>query len=335
MKAISVSAPGKLVLTGEYAVLQGGPAIAIAAGRRASASITTSVDASELIIANTDQYFGFIFQGDKLVWEQEAGAQGQLLEAACRVLSDAGLSLEKLGALSIELDSREFYFDEGTKMGLGSSAAVCVALTACLQQLLAGEHDLHTALAVHRSFQQGQGSGIDVCTSFYGGVIARENGNIWQLDLPAELQMVPVWTGVPASTPAKLKQLTAFAEVEPAEHAALLGLLSAQSTAALRASEASDTVGLLAALESFACGLEDLDKAAGLGIWSTEHCELAKLAGDAGLVYKPSGAGGGDFGLAFGTSEQAIEVFSLAVAAAGYQCGDFDLGVEGLQMFSQ
>jgi len=332
MKTVSASAPGKLVLTGEYAVLHGGAAIAIAAGRRAGAKITTGVDAAELIIVNDDQRFGFVFENNELTWEQQPGVQGRLLEAASRVLADANLSAASLGPMTVELCSQEFYVDDAIKLGLGSSAAVGVALTACLQQLLTNEHDLDAALAVHRAFQRGQGSGIDVCTSYHGGVIATHNGNVWQLTLPTDLQMVPVWTGVPASTPAKLQLLTAFGEAEPAEHAALLAALSAQSVAALHACESGDTIGLLAALESFACGLEDLDEAVGLGIWSAEHRVLAQLAGDAGLVYKPSGAGGGDFGLAFGTSEAAAQAFSQAAASAGYRCGDFDLGVAGLRL---
>lgn len=331
MTSVSASAPGKLVLAGEYAVLQGGPAIAIAAGRRVHAKVSTA-NAGELHIANTDERFAFHFDCKQFSWEQDAGEQGRLLEVACKKLLAAGLVPENPGPLFVELDSREFYGEDHTKMGLGSSAAVCVALTACLQQRLAGQHDLNAALAVHRAFQKGQGSGIDVCTSYQGGVVAMSDGSIWQVDLPADVQIIPVWTGVPASTTARLQQLANFSKTEPAEHAALLTALSAQSAAALSACDAGDTVGLLAALESFSCGLEDLDEAAGLGIWSAEHRKLAELAGDTGLVYKPSGAGGGDFGVAFAVTEQAADTFKKAAASEGYLCGDFDLGVAGLQL---
>ena len=45
MTRIVASAPGKLVVTGEYAVLEGAPAVVLAVGRRAQVVLDSSADA--------------------------------------------------------------------------------------------------------------------------------------------------------------------------------------------------------------------------------------------------------------------------------------------------
>ena len=334
MSALIATAPGKLVIAGEYAVLHGGPALAVAAGRRARAEVTPA-DSWSLHIANSGETYAFSLRDNALVWADQPGPNGSILAAAAGVLDS---EFAAGGPLRIELCSREFFHraqhgDE--KLGLGSSAAVTVALSGCLQQLLSGRTSLELALRVHREHQQGQGSGIDVVTSYQGGVIGlREDGQVSQVDWPEGLHMVPVWTGRAASTPHMLTRLHDYSVAQPDEHQRLIGELAITAGAARYACDGGDVPALLAWLDEYAVRLRSLDAATGLGIWSQEHNELAQAAADCGLVYKPSGAGGGDFGLAFTTDEDAVKRFTAVCATAGYRPVEFELAVPGLSVTS-
>jgi len=87
----------------------------------------------------------------------------------------AGSVSERLGFLPegrVRTDSSAF-FDGERKRGLGSSAAVAVALSRALLALAGVEEPglaLEAALEAHRRSQGGQGSGYDVLASFHGGL---------------------------------------------------------------------------------------------------------------------------------------------------------------------
>ena len=331
MHTLQASAPGKLVIVGEYAVLHGGAALAIAAGRRATVTVQAAEE-SRLRIANSGDAFGFTAGSAGIAWQDDPGAQGSILNAAAEVLVDRGIDIAALGPLDIELCSRDFYQGE-IKLGLGSSAAVTVALSGCLQQSLEDTTTLELALDVHRAHQGGQGSGIDVVTSYKGGVVAlREDGQVTEVYWPDDLHIVPVWTGTAASTPVMLSRLAAFADEQPAAHSDLMSALIASASSARYACDAGDVPGLLALLDEYAVRLRELDVAARVGIWGGGHQELARLSAEAGVIYKPSGAGGGDFGLAFSSDKELLDAFAVTCEQQGYSRGDFVLGVEGLSL---
>jgi len=327
------TAPGKLVVVGEYAVLHGGAALAVSAGRRATASLRPA-DASQLRILNSDSAYAFGVNNGAVEWVDDPGPQGSLLAAAVAALHARDIDVAALGPFSIELCSREFYAEDAegrsTKLGLGSSAAVAVALSGCLQKALVGAATLDFAIDVHRAHQRGQGSGIDVMTSFTGGAIEWRAGKPPRdVSWPDGLAMRPVWTGKAASTAPMLRQLEKFSVSEPQQHRQLIAALSTTSAATC---DAADAPSMLAALAEYAVRLRELDVTTKLGIWSAEHEAIAGLAADVGVVYKPSGAGGGDFGLAFGTDNDALQAFTDLCEQAGFWRGDFELGVKGLSL---
>ncbi|MCK6508145.1 hypothetical protein L6R53_33065 [Myxococcota bacterium] len=131
MSAATVLAPGKLVLLGEYAVLDGGPALVMAIDRGVRCDITP---APTLEIETPDG-------DDRFVRPALQGA------APARYRFSAWNPVDLPG-----------------KPGFGGSAAACVA--ACVA---AGRPALD-ALPIHRAVQ-GSGSGIDVLASALGGAL--------------------------------------------------------------------------------------------------------------------------------------------------------------------
>jgi phosphomevalonate kinase len=129
---VNVSAPGKVMLLGDYGVLAGGFAIVAAVNRRAVGRVVDKGRSSEVVRA---------------------------------VLARAGRP-----ELEVEIDTGGFY-DGDLKLGLGSSAAVAV-VTAALATDRGDERTFAIALDGHRDANDGKGSGVDVAACFHGGVIA-------------------------------------------------------------------------------------------------------------------------------------------------------------------
>jgi len=273
---IVASAPGKIVLSGEYAVLDGAPAICVAVDRRAVVTVDTSAD--DQCHVTTPGFSG----GDPF-----------------RII-DAVTGGEH-PPRNIEMDTRAFSVD-GTKTGIGSSAALNVALTAAL-----GETDdvFEEALLAHRRFQGGAGSGVDIAAATHGGLIeyTMPSRTVSSLSWPDGLQMRVLWTGVPASTETKLEKLGAQA-MQPSRSALLLA--APRMADAWRSGDAdrimADYIPYIGVLQKFSV---DHD----LGIFDAGHDQLTDAAMQSDLVYKPAGAGGGDIGVLFGRDIAELDEF--------------------------
>jgi phosphomevalonate kinase len=327
------SAPGKLVVIGEYAVLHGASGIAIAVDVRARAGVSalTGTD-SELTVTGEPQpwRFGWGTRGTPEWRETPASGQGRILEVVAGVLRERDLLPRRLPALRFTLDSGSFRIQPaggtGEKLGLGSSAAVTVALTGALLQQFAAmaparEQLLALCLEAHRRFQDGAGSGIDIAAAVMGGVVGVSTiagEAVWrELPMLADLQWVALWTGAGASTTAMLTRFENFRTRHPGAFAHHMDDLRVVSEAALVAWDRADVPNVLRAAAEYDAALRRLDQEAGIGIYTAAHERLANLVRRLGAVYKPSGAGGGDFGLALSDSADVIDDISRAAQAEG------------------
>jgi phosphomevalonate kinase len=335
---LTASAPGKLVLTGEYAVLENAPAVSAATNLRATVELgLTTEDKHELHVLNTSAVYRFtVSDRGELQWLDAPGEHGTLLTAAAQVI-DLQPAFNDGQHVTISIDTRDFYrlsqTGDPVKKGIGSSAAIAVALTAALQKFVGTEADINTALELHQSFQGSRGSGIDIVTSWHGGLVEMQPGNppcVQKLHWPEGLQVLPVWTGQAASTTDKLRQLEDFRANNPAVCQQQFAALCAASASAAQCWQSTDVTELLAAISSFAETLKNFDAAASLGIWSDVHGRLQALAAECGVIYKPSGAGGGDYGLAFAAEVSGIRQFEAAVLAEGFVTDDVEWGESGL-----
>ncbi|WP_028389192.1 mevalonate kinase family protein [Legionella fairfieldensis] len=173
MKTLHI--PGNILLLGEYAILEeGGQGIAMGIAPFVKATVEPAEGFT--IIGSTGS--------NTVFWDEKGG--DPFLATAVTALTDSlkpivNNNITEL-PLRIHLDSRAFFGSDGSKCGLGSSAAVVVALVvAVINYLHEKQHKnevvhkfpvdlLQTVVDVHRAVQGGQGSGYDVAASLYGGM---------------------------------------------------------------------------------------------------------------------------------------------------------------------
>jgi len=326
---IVASAPGKLVLAGEYAVLDGAPAICMAVNRRARATISTSGADHHTVTAPgfSNDCGRFVDRDGELQWHSAAESFA-LLEDVWRTAN-----ANTQTGLSIVLDSSEFLdAKDGSKIGIGSSAALSVALSAALCELTDTDGDATSiAYAAHRQFQGGLGSGVDVACSVAGGLIEYRMGDATcpRLTWPEGLAYALLWSGVPASTGHKLKRLDRHV-AQPSR--ATLGVAARGLAAAWR--EAS-TPAILDEFRGYTKVLREFSVDHELGIFDAGHAELAAAADAADLVYKPCGAGGGDIGVVLGDDEAVIESFVGKALPQRFALLNMDIDPSGLQVIRE
>jgi phosphomevalonate kinase len=350
MTAVQASAPGKMFLLGEYAVLEHAPALVIAVNRHARARVgmragsLCEVSAPDLGIQPVRFSLGV---GGAVDWQAGAAdaARLALVEHTLRGLGQDGLAPPAGSALQLQLDTAEFFDGEGGgKLGLGSSAALTVALASALAafsghgDVLADRSEwLQRMLWLHRQLQDGRGSGADVAASLVGGLIAYRLGDdgrakFERLAWPAGVHTLFVWTGSSASTGGFLGRLAQWRSTHAADYDRHLDELTAIAEAAVEAVRAGRAADLMACAARYALALEVFGTACGLEIFSLAHRQLAALLHDSGVAYKPCGAGGGDFGMVFALDPQALEKARRRIDEAGFRCVALELEGDGLNL---
>jgi phosphomevalonate kinase len=272
--------PGKIVISGAYAVLEGAPAIVSAVDRYAIADATRPAElvTPEVRAAIGDRRAPWF---DASALRGEKGKLGLGSSAAILVASLAALELVSGGAKTHDLLARAVF---------------------------------EPALAAHRA-AQGGGSGIDVAASTFGGtLIAQRNASelvVENAELPPDLSLQVWFAGEPASTAELVGRVTAFRQRDAASHTRVMTLLGQAAERAARALRARDPALFIDALGEQAAGLAELGRGAGAPIVTPELEQISERARQEGIVVLPSGAGGGDVALAAGRHAPSPELVAL------------------------
>jgi len=90
------------------------------------------------------------------------------------------------------------------------------------------------------------------------------------------------------------------------------------SEAGVDALESEAAGAFLDAVDGFWDALEALGREIEMPILSQEHRRLRRLAAESGVHYKPSGAGGGDLGIAFAVDLAAMQETAARAEAEGF-----------------
>jgi len=350
---LTASAPGKLVLLGEYSVLFGSPAVVLAVDRRAEVRLKPSVPDLWSVWAPgfAPARARFRVLGDGVIeWHPEALGLADRFVLLERVISSMVASdLVDAGSLhpfDAELETRSFFEETPSgpiKLGVGSSAALTTALASALAAWAGRENLLEprrawlgSLLDLHRDFQGGRGSGIDVAAAVMGGAVEfrlDDQGAVMtadHLELPDDLSMLFVWTGRSADTGRFLERLSERMTVDGGSAERALHGLGDVAGSGVEALRLGNTVAFLESVDLFYDAMDNLGRATGLPILSGEHLRLRRLATDYGVHYKPSGAGGGDMGLAFSADPAKLSALLPCIAEEGFRVVELSIDHGGL-----
>lgn len=318
---LSGTVPGKLMVAGEYAVLRpDGLCVAAAVGQVARWQLAPPEPWPTLTLHAFDQTWRWpmqallaeplptglgsfaagALQAAAAVWAQSV--ENEDPAAAARSFPGASITLQVSGSVG------------GAKLGLGTSAAVTVAVlqaaAAAVQAQPTAAEVAALARGVHHRLQNGQGSGYDVTTQALGGVVRyqRSPDRATRLQWPQGLHALALYTGEPAATQKHLDGQQPGPAALDAIADAARQLADAWSTAPadvlldhLRAAEAAF----------------DLAAADAPHLLPPSVRAVRETIAAAGAVARTSGAGGGDCVWAFASDPAVLTALASTWQAQG------------------
>ncbi|MDX1625450.1 MAG: hypothetical protein R3323_02945 [Wenzhouxiangellaceae bacterium] len=320
MTALRAGAPGKLILVGEYAVLEGAPAVVAAVQRRARVTIESGGDGAGLVEAPQVVDEPLRFRVDERGFRFDDAARARGLGMTARLLPALlECCASRTPIRRILVDTAALHAADGVKLGLGSSAAVAAALATAVAALVGREAPtLDALLPTYRAALGGPASGADLAAALRGGWLRVQagGGNLVadEWEPPPGLRILPVWTGRAADTADHVAAFRAWREGRPEEASDWLARAGSLSAAA---SGAGEVTGFLEACRAWTAMLDELGAAMDKPVLSDRHRPLLRLAASAGVLYKSCGAGGGDLGVAMSDDAERLSAFRAGVSGLG------------------
>jgi len=291
---MKAKAPGKLVISGAYAVLEG------------AASIVTAVN--RYAIADTEKPADFVSPelreaiGDRIAPHVDASSLREN-DRKLGIGSSAAIVVAGLGAFALMDETKD--------------------LETIRKEVF------EVARAAHRKVQGG-GSGIDVAASCFGGTLhCRMNGGqllVNEALLPAGVFVKVHVAKNSASTSQMIAKVKQLKTEQPQVYARIMGSLRDGAEEAASATKAQD---FIRGLRKQAILLSELGDCASIPIFPTELRALADAAYGDDLVVMPSGAGGGDITICVGSLE-ACEAWRKRMEAAQQSRTELGIGATGL-----
>jgi len=301
---VTSSAPGKVYLFGEHAVVYGEPAVPCAIERRARVT-AEEIDAGLVVHAEDLQLDGFTVEyvGDDTA-TPDVDAENSLVEAATGYVNEAVAQVR--AAADAPDTGFEIWIESDIPLGagLGSSAAVaCAAIDAGCRELgveLPAEEIADRAYQVERAVQDGEASRADTFCSAMGGAVRVEGDDCRRVEGVGNLPFVIGYDGGAGDTGklvAGVRELRAeygFA----ADTVETIGDIVREGETVLGSGD-TETLG---ELMDFNHGL-----LAALGVSSRSLDTMVWAARDAGAVgAKLTGAGGGGCIVALDETDAAL-----------------------------
>lgn len=360
LRSVTVSAPAKLVLTGEHAVLEPDRlAVVAAVARETEARIAPSpamrLTAPALDLADAPaRYADGRWSLDTP--HAQAGFVSEALSVSLRYLEEGGAEIAPF-----HLELSPALTENGLKVGLGGSAATSVAIVAAVLAAFGTEPEaglVYRLAAIAHLNAQGSGSGIDVAASAFGGVLAFSSHHpawlrkrlaeapslrevvagpwphlrIKPLPWPVGWKLMVGWTGKSASTPEILRRIAALKATGDPRYEAYLAAMRESSRHLIDALRQADKALALQALQEGRDAMQRLGEALDEPLETPMLARLADEAVRAGTAGKPSGAGGGDCGIALTFDDAQASRLRDAWAQTGVRPLDLAIASHGVRL---
>ena len=335
---IKVKAPGKMILLGEYAVLEDTPALVCAVDVQAKVYLEKR-SGNEFLFSAPSLHLQnlpfIILENGHVRFDPHLADQKlrklSLFRKIMEYLYQHLPAEAKKTGLRIEINTDAFYSKQfHSKMGFGSSAALCVALVKGIIAIhgwqVSDQQIFRLALEAHHHAQGKVGSGIDIAASYFGGFL--EYQRIYPDDplekLPRQLApcqdlfFAPVFTGRGASTTKLVGGVNQLKRSQPDLFQKIMAQLQEATYKGLLAFKANNVEQFLSQVRAFYLAMKELGQESGMPIISEVHQKLALQAEQMGVVYKPSGAGSGDIGVVFSDASPKLNEALLEIKKSGY-----------------
>lgn len=332
MNKITVSAPGKLMLLGEHAVVYDRPCLVTAVGQRMKATVELldkpifQLDAPDVQVAGYQKPMSELGIGDPSAALGTGIPKGaKFVELACYNFYNHYKDYTKTGGVKVTTKS-EF----SSQFGLGSSSASTVCVIKALSELT--EANLNNKaifdLAIKTVLDiQGKGSGFDVAAAVYGGTLYFVTpGKVIE---PLNIDSLPLiigYSGIKADTVTLINQVSEKAKKYPEVIENIydsIGKLVEQAKQKVLSKDWQS----LGELMNFNQGY-----LAALGVGSKKLADMIYSAREAGAYgAKLSGVGIGDCMIAL-APEDKIQAVKDEITSAEGQVIDIPANVEGVRI---
>ncbi|KKI20023.1 MULTISPECIES: phosphomevalonate kinase [unclassified Leucobacter] len=331
-------APGKLYIAGEYAVVDPGqPAVIVAVDRYITVRLT---EGSEVGRVRSSAY-----GRSPLVWVRDDASDRIVIEHQPSDYVFAAITVVEQLRSELRLPPRYYDLDigselddvSGRKFGLGSSAAVTVAVVAALDEFygldLTRTERFKLALLATCEVAPAA-SGGDLAASTFGGWIRYSSPDrgalrthravhgvaatlaataewagcgVTRLPNPDSLQLLVGWTGSPASTERLVEQVRHSDGRRPLQPYPEFSTDSRACVDDLVAAFEQRGAGAPAVISRARRVLQRLSETSGITIETSQLRALCDIAERHGAAGKPSGAGGGDCGIVLANAELSTD----------------------------
>lgn len=364
---LTVRVPGKLFIAGEYAVLEpGGHSVVVAIDRYVYAHVKDSAEVvvnlpqigySSLSWIETDDGLHFSAYTPKLTFIQNA------ITVCYQYMRQCGVQIEPF---SLKIDSELDDHATGKKYGLGSSAAVVVAVISGILEkhravgIPMSKEVIYKLAAIAHFTTQGSGSCADIAASTFGGwlhyrtfdadwLIAQLQMGVdvqslvekqWpglqlaSIQPPADLELVVGWTGSEMSTVKMIDRIRELQTELPHRYAAFIEQSTEAVLSMVEHFSANNLAGASHSLTANRNALKALSEEVDAVIETPSLQALIQIANQYGAG-KTSGAGGGDCGIAFVKKHTFVETIKREWQLVGIEPLNLTVCMEGTKMIEE
>lgn len=335
--SVTVKVPGKIMVAGEFAVLEPYQKLVVmAVDRYVYADIQASSE-NELTLPSFNLVsLPWNWKDNTVTIHTDDTRVNFVKEAMKHTLNYLNEHAIEITPFSLSIKS-ELDDESGKKYGLGSSAAVVTSVVSAILNyflpLKPADTIIFKLAAISHVSIQGNGSGADIAAATYGGILQYSSfradwllnelekaNNLTELverkwkyftvkpvTFPNDLEIRIGWTGSPASTSNLVNQVLALKETKPIIFETFRADSEAAVSKFISGMDSDNLSHLFTGVKENRQALVTVGQKADIALETPLLTILSDLAEKYEGVGKQSGAGGGDCGIAFMPSKEKAQ----------------------------